>query len=64
MLQKVLPSEAFITVPPLEGVDTSDIITAWLANQKRTLQADQRNLLEARYFFQKSKLSVFEVRKF
>ena len=51
MLQKVLPSDAFITVPPLEAADTSDIITAWLANQKRTLQTDQRNLLEASYFF-------------
>ena len=52
MLQKILPSAAFISVPPLEGADTSDIITAWLVNQKRTLQTNQRNLLEVRYIFE------------
>ena len=45
-LEKMLPSEAFISVPPLEREDISDIISSWLANQKRALQSDQRKLLE------------------
>ena len=42
----MLPSEAFISVPPLEGEDITEIISSWLHSKKRALQPDQRKLLE------------------
>ncbi len=47
-LKKFLPEDAFVTIPPLEDTDISEIISSWLEEDNRDLLTQQKDILEVR----------------
>lgn len=45
VLKKILPSDAFISVPPLEDSDISEILSSWFSADRRKLQPEQTAVL-------------------